>query len=218
MWFEWSNQNYVKKNGVVVTSLLRPITFISKIIGVKTMVSKVEDTKKNEKGYREPKDALSGKAPRHQKAALETKFEKEPISDETAIVPNQEKAVTLKFVDKAAFLDALEQWEKENKLELPMDFDFNGYLVSVPEEKVTEFRIFMSEKDIEEITDNMEEIDENIAETKNLSSLALLEDKSITPSNVNDESNPDDIKDLLKHPNKLRYVRKETEKSLTIGQ
>ena len=217
MWFEWSNQNYAKKNGVVVTSPLRPITF-TKIIGVKTMVSKVEDTKKNEKGYREPKDALSGKAPRHQKAALETKFEKEPISDETAIVPNLDKTITLKFVDKAAFLDALEQWEEENKLELPMDFDVDGYIVAVPEDKVTEFRIFMSEKDIEEITDNMEEIDENIAETKNLSSLALMEDKSITPSNVNDESNPDDIKELLKQPNKLRYVRKETEKSLTIGQ
>lgn len=177
------------------------------------MVSKEKDTKKNnEKGYKEPKDALSGKAPRHQKAALETKFEKEPISDEIGIVPEKEPApcdkkpeqetVTLRYEDSDKFLDAVKEFEEKNGI-MPLDFDENHFEVAVSKEKVDTFRDFMTENGIDEITDN-EKIDEKIASKQNeRTSLALLKDKSMTASRIGDKSNPDDLKDWLKNPNKL---------------
>ncbi len=151
------------------------------------MVSKEKDTKKNnEKGYREPKDALTGKAKRHQKAALETKFEKEPISDEIDIVPEKqpvpcdkklaEETITLRYEDSDEFLDAVKEFEEKNGI-MPLDFDEDSFVVAVSKEKVEAFRESMKEKDIEEIVDT--DIDDKIADIqKNRSSLSLALDKS----------------------------------------
>ena len=176
------------------------------------MVSKEKDTKKNnEKGYREPK-GLNGKAPRHEKTALETKFKKEQISDGIDIIPEkelvpcdkkpEEETITLRFEDSDKFLDAVKEFEDKNGI-MPLDFDEDSFVVAVAKEKVDMFRDFMSEKHIEEIMDT-EEIDDKIAEVQNgRSSLALLKDKSMTSSRVGNKNNPDDLKDWLKNPNKL---------------
>ncbi len=177
------------------------------------MVSKEKETKKNtEKGYKEPKDALSGKAKRHQKTALETKFKKEPISDEIGIVPEKESAPydkkpeeevdTLRYEDSDKFLDAVKEFEEKNGI-IPLDFDEDSFIVAVSKEKVEAFRNFMKEKGIEEIVDS-KDIDEKIAKIQSgRSSLALLKDNSMTANRIGDKNNPDDLKDWEKNPNKL---------------
>ncbi len=170
---------------------------------------KEKDTKKNnEKGYREPKDALSGKAKRHQKAALENKVEK--ISDEVDIVPEKEPVpcekkpedITLRYEDSDKFLDAVKEFEEKNGI-IPLDFDEDSFIVAVSREKVDAFRDFMKEKDIEEIVDT-KDIDAKIAKIQSgRTSLALLKDTSMTASRLGDKNNPDDLKDWLKNPNKL---------------
>lgn len=176
--------------------------------------NKAEDTNKknNEnKGYREEK-GLCGKAKRHQAAAL--KKNADAISEDVAIVPepsqasvetndNVETDMELRFEDTDAFLDALKEFENENDMELAMDFDTDSYIVSVPLDKVKEFQKFMTENGIKEIP-NTQEINDKIADVqKTRSILSLALDKSKTASRVGDKSNPDDLKDWLKNPNKL---------------
>lgn len=182
---------------------------------------------KKNKGYKEPKDPLTEKSPRHQAAALSKdiisdevaispaendKIEKEEttsqaleaISNDVEKVPDKdreqiEETVTLRFEDTDEFLDALKEFEKENNLELAMDFDTDSYIVGVPIGMVDAFRKFMDENDIKEITDK--EIDERIAEVqKGRSGLALAIDKSMTASRVVSKENANE---WLKHPNRL---------------
>ncbi len=184
---------------------------------------------KKNKGYKEPKDPLTEKAPRHQAAALEIK---DIISDDVAISPagNDKKAnedvtqeasvtdlkvddveidkeqlgetVTLRFEDTGEFLDALKKFENENNLELAMDFDADSYITGIPIDMVDAFRKFMDENDIKEITDK--EIDERIAEVqKGRSGLALAIDNSMTAGRVGSKEDADDLAEWLKHPNRL---------------
>lgn len=212
----------------------------SQKIWSETMVNKKDKCKektmkdKKNKGYKEPKDPLTEKAPRHQAAALEIK---DIISDDVAISPagNDKKAnedtvtqevsvtdlkvddveidkeqlgetVTLRFEDTHDFLDALKKFEKEKNLELAMDFDTDSYIVGVPLGMVDAFRKFMDENDIKEITDT-KEIDERIAEVqKRRSSLALAMDNSMTAGRVGNKEDADDLVEWLKHPNRLDLV------------
>jgi hypothetical protein len=210
-----------------------------------TMIKNKEESKdckektmkdKKNKGYKEPKDPLTEKAPRHQAVALS----KDVISDEVAISPTGndkiekedtsqalvkeleaisddtkdraqiEETITLRFEDTGEFLDTLKKFETENDLELAMDFDADSYIIGVPIDMVDAFRKFMDENDIKEITDT-KEIDERIAEVQSGRSVhALAIDNSMTAGRVGSKEDEEDLAEWLKHPNRLDLVGVDT--------
>ncbi len=121
---------------------------------------------KKNKGYKEPKDPLTEKAPRHQAAALEGK---DVISDDVAISPavkdkaekeedtldqeaaevkdkeQLEESVILRYKDSEKFLEAAFDYDAN----MPLDYDEDSFIVGVPKEEVEAFRNFMKEKGIE---------------------------------------------------------------------
>jgi hypothetical protein len=193
------------------------ITFNGIKYGVKTTMqnkktSKIkeckEQTNESNKGFREPKNVLSGKSPIHQAAALKNKFEKEQIS-EVAITPadkeQEEKTYILRFKDSNKFLDAVYEFEELKNITIPLDFDEGkkgeegSFLVGVSKEIGIEFQNFMKEKGFE-MPDA--KIDAKIAEVQNSRSKSALDkDNSITAQKVGKKENPEDVNSWLAHPN-----------------
>ena len=179
-----------------------------------------EKTVKDKKntGYKEPKDPLTEKAPRHQAAALE----KDVISDEVAISPagndkiekeedtlSQEVAeikeeqfegsIILRYKDSEKFINAVSEFDTN----LPLDFDENSFIVLVSKEKVDAFREFMKEEGIEEIP-YINETDKKIEEVQSKrSNRAIAVDKSKKANRVGNKENPADLKDWAENPNTL---------------
>lgn len=192
----------------------------------KTMVKNKDECKektmkdKKNKGYKEPKDPLTEKAPRHSAAAL--KKDADIISDDVAVVPSENKeetvaqeasvkdfekkapekdkeqigeSVTLRFDDSEKFVNAAFEFDPN----LPLDFDEDSFIVSVPNEKVNAFRELMREKGIEEIT-----FSETISDVQSKrSNRAIAIDKSIKANRVGHKENPTDLKDWAENPNTL---------------
>ncbi len=160
---------------------------------------KTMKSKQNKGGYKELKNPLTEKAPRHQAAAI--KKEEEAISDDVAVVPTENKeetvaqeasvkdfekkaeeivpekdkeqigeSVTLRFDDSEKFVNAAFEFDPN----LPLDFDEDSFIVSVPNEKVNAFRELMREKGIEEMP-YIDETEKKIAEVQSKRSNRALE-------------------------------------------
>ncbi len=154
---------------------------------------KLKDKKNT--GYQEPKDPLTEKAPRHSAAAL--KRDADIISDDVAVVPSENKektvaqeasvkdfekkapekdkeqigeSVTLRFDDSEKFVNAAFEFDPN----LPLDFDEDSFIVSVPNEKVNAFRELMREKGIEEMP-YINKTEKKIAEVQSKRSNRALE-------------------------------------------
>jgi len=186
---------------------------------------------KKNKGYKEPKDPLTEKAPRHQAAALEIK---DIISDDVAIsppgndkkeieeiftkdaavadlekkidnveIPNKdEKSVILRYKDSDKFLDAVFQFEEQRKLTVPLDWDSDSDSFLVSVSKEISNEFQNFIKEkVDEIPDTRE-IDEKIAEVQNARSKSALDkDNSITALKVGKKENPEMLDAWLAHPN-----------------
>ncbi len=174
---------------------------------------------KKNKGYKEPKDPLTEKAPRHQAAALESK---DVISDEVAIYPagkdktekeetasqeaaeaknkeQFEESVILRYKDSEKFLEAAFDYDAN----MPLDYDEDSFVVAVSKEKVDKFRDYMKKRGLEEIPDT-KETDKKIAEVqRKRSGRAIAIDKSIKANRVGHKDNPSDLKEWAENPNTL---------------
>jgi hypothetical protein len=179
--------------------------------------------KKNKGGYKEPKDPLTEKAPRHQAAALESKDlisdevaispagkdktekEEETLSQEAAEVKDKEQfeeSVILRYKDSEKFLETVFAYEKMTGTTIPLDFDSDSFIVSVKSE-VDKFRDFMKEKGLEEIP-YINETDKKIAEVQSKrSGRAVKIDKSIKANRVGHKENPADLKEWAENPARL---------------
>ncbi len=172
---------------------------------------------KKNKGYKEPKDPLTEKAPRHQAAALE----KDVISDEVAISPagkdkiekeeetlsrdaaevkdkeQFEGSVILRYKDSEKFLEAAFDYDTN----MLLDYDDDSFIVAISKEKVDEFRDYMKKRGLEEVP---YETDKKIAEVQSKrSNQAIAIDKSIKANRVGHKDNPTDLKEWAENPNKL---------------
>lgn len=193
---------------------------------------KEKTNRKNKGGYKELKDPLTEKAPRHQAAASENK---DIISDEVAFAPckdkkenedtvtqeavvtdfekaeeivpdKDEESVILRYKDskKDNLLEKVFAYEKLSGITIPLDYDSDSesFLVSVKKSEIDEFRPFM--KDFEEIPFSGETADNTIKDVQSRrSNRAIAIDKSITASRVGDKQNPIDLKDWVENPNTL---------------
>lgn len=210
--------------------------FVNNNTGVKNMHRKVSKNKEckelkekpnelNNKGFREAKD-ISGKSPIHKAAALKSKFEKEQISKEVAIIPvdneleepiypagkkENEESVNLRYKDSQneTLLEKVFAYEKLSGITIPLDFesdsgtDYSGsFILSVKKSEIDKFRAFMKD-DFEEIPFS-ETADQKIEEIQSKrSSRAIAIDKSITASRVGLKENPIDLKEWAESPNTL---------------
>ena len=188
---------------------------------------------KKNKGYKEPKDPLTEKAPRHQAAALESK---DIISDDVAIsppgndkkeieeivtkdaavadlekkidnieIPNKdEKSVILRYKDSDKFLDAVFQFEEQRKLTVPLDWDSDSDSFLVSVSKeISNEFQDFIKEKVDEMPDT-KEIDEKIAEVQNSrSKYALDKDNSITAQKVAKKDNNEELNFWLTHPNRI---------------
>jgi hypothetical protein len=181
--------------------------------------------KNNKGGYKEPKDPLTEKAPRHQAAM---KKDVDAISDDVSIaqeavvkdfekkaeaevVPDKdEESVILRYKDskKDNLLEKVFAYEKMSGTTIPLDFesdsgneDSGSFLVSVKRSEIEKFRSFM--KDFEEIPFSGE-IEHKIAEVQSKrSGRAVAMDKSIKANRVGRKDNPIDLKDWSENPARL---------------
>ncbi len=190
---------------------------------------KLKHKKNKGGGYKERKDPLTEKAPRHSASAM--KKDADAISNEGAVVPTGEHKVAQdaviadfeKKIDKIEIPDKDEESvilqykdsEKENLLEkvfayekmagitIPLDYDSDSesFLVSIKKSEIDKFRTFM--KDFEEILFS-ETADKKIEDVQsNRSSRAIALDKSKTASRVGRKENPSDLKDWAENPARL---------------
>lgn len=181
----------------------------------------------NNKGFREAKD-ISGKSPIHKATALKSKFEKEQISKEVAIIPvdneleepidpagndkkEDEGSVILRYKDSEneTLLEKVFAYEKLSGTTIPLDFesdsgtDYSGsFILSIKKSEIDKFRAFMKD-DFEEIPYS-ETADQKIKDVQSRrSNRAIAIDKSITASRVGRKDNPIDLKDWSENPNTL---------------
>ena len=187
---------------------------------------KLKNKKNKGGGYKERKDPLTEKAPRHSASAL--KKDADAISNEGAVVPTGEhkvaqdaviadfekkvdeveipdkdkeqfeKSVTLRFEDSEKFLDAVSHFEEKNNITMPLDFDENSFIVAISKEKVDAFREFMSEKGIVEM---LNETDKKIAEVQSKRSNRALEmDNSKTAFKIGSPLDEEHLAKWLRNP------------------
>jgi hypothetical protein len=183
------------------------------------------DTKKQ--GFHEDDDPLLGKAKKHSIVALKNKFEKEQVSDESAIVPVPDEGdiVTLRYDYSEEFKKLAGQFEEDNDVLLEINKDGDDIIVDIPVEHSADFIEFLAENDIkvkdetEEAPDDATEkvgdtdikddaelkckVDEIIAEAQSKrSKRALTSDKLRTAKKVGEKDNAIDLISWLKNPGK----------------
>jgi hypothetical protein len=130
------------------------------------------DTKKQ--GFHEDVDPLLGKAKKHSIVALKNKFEKEQVSDTSAIVPVPDEGdrVSLRYEYSEEFKELAGQFEEDNDVLLEIDKDGDDIVVDIPVENSADFIEFMAENDIrvkektEEAVDDEKTIDVSDADNK----------------------------------------------------
>lgn len=190
---------------------------------------KLKHKKNKGGGYKERKDPLTEKAPRHSASAM--KKDADAISNEGAVVPTGEhkvaqdaviadfekkvddveipdkdrESVILRYKDskKENLLEKVFTYEKMSGTTIPLDYDSDSdsFILSIKKSEIDEFRIFM--KDFEEITFS-ETVDTTIGKVQsNRSSRAIAIDKSKTASRIGRKDNPIDLKDWSENPAKL---------------
>lgn len=120
-------------------------------------------TDKKNQGFNEDVDPLLGKAKKHSIVAQKTKFEKEQVSDASAIVPIEEEYKTLKF-DNTELSELLGQFEDDTGVELKVETEDDMLIVKVPKEKSDELIDFLAENDIKVKEDTEEACDKEMAE------------------------------------------------------
>jgi hypothetical protein len=182
-------------------------------------------------GFNEDIDPLLGKAKKHSIVAQKTKFEKENVSDTSAIAPIEEEYKTLKFKDTEELSEFLEQFEDETGVELQVETEDDMVIVSVPKENSDKLIEFLAENDIkvkqetedavdkektinvcdsdnkDVATDSSAElkckVDKIIADVQNKrSKQAVTSDKLRTAKKVGYKENADDLFSWLKNPGK----------------
>ena len=106
------------------------------------------DTKKQ--GFHEDVDPLLGKAKKHSIVALKNKFEKEQVSDTSAIVPvpDEEDRVSLRYEYSEEFKELAGQFEEDNDILLEINKDGDDIMVGIPVENSADFIDFLAENDI----------------------------------------------------------------------
>jgi NADH/NAD ratio-sensing transcriptional regulator Rex len=187
-------------------------------------------TNTKRQGFNEDIDPLLGKAKKHSIIAQKTKFDKEQVSDTSAIAPIEEEDKTLKFKDTEELSEFLEQFEDETGVELQVETEDDMLIVTVPKEKAEELIEFLAENDInvkQEIEEAVDEKTINVCDTDNKdvavdssaelkskvdriiidvqkkrSKRAVTSDKLRTAKKVGDKGNAGDLISWLKNPGK----------------
>lgn len=122
-------------------------------------------TDKLKQGFHEDVDPLLGKAKKHSMVALKNKFEKQQVSDTSAIVPIEEEYKTLKFDD--ADLEILEQFEDDTGVKLQVETEDDMLIVKVPKEKSDELIDFLAENEIK-VKEETEEAEKPVDKEKTI--------------------------------------------------
>ena len=128
------------------------------------------DTKKQ--GFHEDVDPLLGKAKKHRIVALKNKFEKEQVSDESAIIPipDEEDKVTLRYEYSEEFKELAGQFEEDNDVLLEINKDGDDIIVDIPVENSADFIEFLSENAIKVKEEAKEAVDNekaaNVSDTE----------------------------------------------------
>lgn len=187
-------------------------------------------TDKLNQGFHEDVDPLLGKAKKHSIVAQKTKFDKEQVSDTSAIVPFPDEGdkVTLRYEYSEEFKELAGEFEEDNDVLLVIDKDGDDIVVGVPVENSTDFIEFLAENDIkvkEEAVDDEKaaevndtynkevavdssaelqcKVDEIIADVQSKrSKRALVSDKLRTAKKVGIKDNAGDLISWLKNPGK----------------
>jgi hypothetical protein len=185
-------------------------------------------TDKKKQGFHEDVDPLLGKAKKHSIVALKNKFDKEQVSDSSAIVPvpDEEDKVTLRYEYSEEFKELAGQFEEDNDVLLEIDKDGDDIIVDIPVENSADFIEFLAENAIkvkeeaEEAVDDEKTIDVNDTDNKNVTELqckvdeiiadvqskrskrAVTSDKLRTAKKVGDKGNAGDLISWLKNPGK----------------
>ena len=185
-------------------------------------------TDKKKQGFHEDVDPLLGKAKKHSMVALKNKFEKEQVSDESAIIPipDEEDKVTLRYEYSEEFKELAGQFEEDNDVLLEINKDGDDIVVGIPVENSADFIEFLAENDIkvkedtEEAVDDEKTIDVSDTDKKDDAELkckvdkiiadvqskrskrAVTSDKLRTAKKVGDKENAFDLMSWLKNPGK----------------
>jgi hypothetical protein len=186
------------------------------------------DKKNNKQGFNEDVDPLLGKAKKHRIVALKNKFEKEQVSDTSAIapVPDDGEIVTLRYEYSEEFKELAGQFEEDNDVLLEINKDGDDIVVGIPVENSADFIEFLAENDIkvkedtEEAVDDEKTIEVSDTDNKNVTELkckvdeiiadvqskrskrAVTSDKLRTAKKVGDKENAFDLMSWLKNPSK----------------
>jgi hypothetical protein len=107
-------------------------------------------TKKNNQGFKEDVDPLTGKRNIHCIAAEKGKFKKQNVSKASAIDPvlEAEDIITLRFDNSEELAEPFEQFEEDNDVELVIRKEGDEIFVDVPVENSADFIDFLAENDI----------------------------------------------------------------------
>jgi hypothetical protein len=116
-------------------------------------------------GFKEDVDPLLGKARKHMIMANRAKFDKENVSNISAIVPviDEKDIVTLRYDNSEEFAELADQFEEDNDVELVIRKDEDEIFVDIPVEHSADFIDFLAENDIKEKEDFQEEKEEKDA-------------------------------------------------------
>jgi hypothetical protein len=120
------------------------------------------DKKNKTQGFHEDVDPLLGKAKKHSVVAQKAKFEKEQVSDESAIipVPDEGDKVTLRYDYSEEFAELAGEFEENNDVLLEIDKDGDDIVVNIPVENSADFIEFLAENDIKVKEDTEEAVDD----------------------------------------------------------
>ncbi len=123
--------------------------------------------KKNNQGFKEDIDSLTGKRLLHCIAAEKGKFKKENVSKASAIVPvpDKEDIITLRYENSDEFTKLAEEFEEDNNVELGINNEGEDIIVNVPIEQSADFIEFMEENGIKE-KENTEETMDDVKNTE----------------------------------------------------
>jgi hypothetical protein len=119
-------------------------------------------TDKKKQGFHEDVDPLLGKAKKHSIVALRNKFEKEQVSDTSAIVPvpDEENIVTLRYEYSEEFKELAGQFEEDNDVLLEINKDGDDIIVDIPVENSADFIEFLAENGIKEKEEAEDAVDD----------------------------------------------------------
>jgi hypothetical protein len=106
--------------------------------------------KKNNQGFKEDIDSLTGKRTLHCIAAEKGKFKKENVSKKSAVVPvlEAEDVITLRFDNSEEFAELAEEFEEDNDIELVIRKKDEDIFVDIPVEHSADFIDFLADNDI----------------------------------------------------------------------